>query len=368
MDLSQWIPMSPFAGPPFPKKYGIVWPWNKGAPVPGAFTIEIVDNSTGKAVGKLASGEVKLASVNLIEGGTYSVQVTTKNTSTKAGTPWPATLSLTIAATAGSTQLIAPNPTAYNYAAGESKTTSFTLVVPLGLGAATGQLTANFTDPNGVSLGTGTLSLTVVAVPVGYGASVAISGPGTLMEGQNYTFQVAVTNSSAKGGQAWPAAMSLAVSASAGSTQLLYGSPASYSYAAGEGRGFTFTFAIPLGLGGSTCQIVATLTDPSGAAVPNAAVTQSPTIGTVPVSYAGTVGVAGQGSTLDLNGDGKADNLDLQLLQKMIAGMWTDPAVVAAIAYWGSQSKLLAAADFNGDGKFNAGDITSWEIKTGISA
>jgi hypothetical protein len=353
--------MSPFDGPPIPRRFNIVWPWHKG-PAPGAFSIKVYD-SAGNLIGQLGSGETKLAALDLREGDSYTVVIVTKNTSTKAGVPWPARLTLNVTATAGSTQLIPPNPSAADYAAGAEKTSSFTMPVPLGLGGATGQLAVTFTDPNGVSLGSGSLAISVATLPVVYGATVDIGLPASMVEGQTYSIPVTVTNSSTKGGTPWPATLSLAAMVTTPAGTLLSTNPASYSYAAAEGHSQNFSVAVPLGAGGAVLSFAVTVNDPNNAIA--ATLIKTITITTVPVSYSGTISV-GTHSKYDLDGSGTADHNDLVLLEKVIANMWSDPAVVAAVSYWGSQAALLAACDLNGDGKVNAGDITAFTIATGI--
>jgi len=101
----------------------------------------------------------------LNEGETYTIRVTTTNTSNKAGTPVPAMLTINISALVAS-QVIMDDSEVYNFGATEIKSFEFAMAVPMGAGGKVGMVTAEVLDPNGLKLADGSLDIEIEAVGI----------------------------------------------------------------------------------------------------------------------------------------------------------------------------------------------------------
>ena len=110
----------------------------------------------------------------LSEGASYTTRVTITNTSTRAGTPWPADLSIGINAATPLTQLIPAQLTPASFAAGETKSFNFPLNIPWESGGQVGEITAWVKDPGGIVIGSAVAPITIEAVAVDYSATITI--------------------------------------------------------------------------------------------------------------------------------------------------------------------------------------------------
>ena len=107
-------------------------------------------------------------SVELTEGETYLVKVTTTNMSTKAGAPVAATLTIDVAGAVDS-QTILDDSVVYEFAAGETHTFEFPMAVPIGTGGQAGAVVADVFDPNGYKLADGSLAIVIASLAPGLG-------------------------------------------------------------------------------------------------------------------------------------------------------------------------------------------------------
>lgn len=175
LDLTQWLPMPPNQGPPLPQLLKIYWPWYKATTPPSEAGIHIqVYDAAGNLVGSLGNGMANLAALNLVEGADYTVKVSVTNTSTRAGLPSSANLTVHAFGTAGSNTLLADVPETASFAPGEARSFNYQMHVPIGSGGQTGSLTATVNDPNNASLATGTLAVNITAQAIQYGATISI--------------------------------------------------------------------------------------------------------------------------------------------------------------------------------------------------
>ena len=110
----------------------------------------------------------------LTEGASYTMVVTVINQSTKAGTPWEATLTIDVSAVVEGSAIMIPSITDEFFAAGETKPFNYALSVPLGYGGFSGSAAAIVKDPTGVTLDSATEPLTVEEIPIVYGAGIVI--------------------------------------------------------------------------------------------------------------------------------------------------------------------------------------------------
>lgn len=123
--------------------------------------------------------------MDLEEGKSYTVVLTVKNTSTRAGLPWAATLSVTIhaAVTYGYEQVATLIPITTrdeSFTAGQTKTFSYTMTVPSineipQIEGSTGQIGASVQSPQGTTLATAYEPLTIKILEIIYGATIVIS-------------------------------------------------------------------------------------------------------------------------------------------------------------------------------------------------
>lgn len=110
----------------------------------------------------------------LTEGESYSMVVTVTNMSTKAGTPWEATLTIDVSAGVDGVDIMTPSGTAEYFDAGQTRSFSYPLDVLLGYGGLSGNASALVKDPAGVTLDSATEPLTIEEVPIIYGAGITI--------------------------------------------------------------------------------------------------------------------------------------------------------------------------------------------------
>jgi len=110
----------------------------------------------------------------LTEGASYTMVVTVTNMSTKAGTPWEATLTIDVSAVVDGSAIMTPSVKAEYFAAGETKAFSYPLSVPLGYGGFSGSALALVKDPTGVTLDSATEPLTIEEIPIDYAAGIVI--------------------------------------------------------------------------------------------------------------------------------------------------------------------------------------------------
>ncbi|MBA7560639.1 hypothetical protein ES708_02268 [subsurface metagenome] len=138
----------------------------KAAPEEGGVTIVIYDE-WGNPV---PSGSPSI----LEEGASYTMVVTVTNMSTKAGTPWEATLTIAVSAVVGGNDIMAPSTKDEFFTAGQTRNFNFALVVPMGYGGFSGSAVALVKDPTGVTLDSATEPLTIEEIPIDYGAGIVI--------------------------------------------------------------------------------------------------------------------------------------------------------------------------------------------------
>jgi len=112
--------------------------------------------------------------LTLTEGESYTVVLTVTNQSTKAGTPWEATLEVVIYAGTDYTTLIPVTARSEYFGAGETRTFSYSMNVPLGTGGEMGNIVATVNDPTGVKLADAIEYFSIEEVPIVYGATVVI--------------------------------------------------------------------------------------------------------------------------------------------------------------------------------------------------
>jgi hypothetical protein len=163
---------------------------NKGAVVVGSLAVggALFLMLTKKAKAEPEEGEIIIeiydsdgnplphnSPFSLEEGESYTVKLTIKNTSTQGGTPVAVSLGIGISASAGGTTLIASRVDAKSFAAGETKTFSYSLVIPMGLGGESGTIAAWAEAPDGTDLATAQESLVITEMPIDYGATIVIS-------------------------------------------------------------------------------------------------------------------------------------------------------------------------------------------------
>ncbi len=110
----------------------------------------------------------------LEEGASYTMVVTVTNMSTKAGTPWEATLTIDVSAIVEGSAIMTPSVKAEYFSAGQTRSFSYPLSVPLGYGGFSGSAQALVKDPTGVTLDSATEPLTIEEIPIDYGAGIVI--------------------------------------------------------------------------------------------------------------------------------------------------------------------------------------------------
>ncbi len=110
----------------------------------------------------------------LQEGASYTMEVTVTNQSTKAGTPWEATLTIDVSAVVDGSAIMTPSVSAEYFTAGQTRAFSYSLSVPLGYGGFSGSAQALVKDPAGVTLDSATEPLTIGEIPIDYAAGIVI--------------------------------------------------------------------------------------------------------------------------------------------------------------------------------------------------
>ena len=110
----------------------------------------------------------------LQEGASYTMVVTVTNMSTKAGTPWEATLTIDVSAVVDGSAIMTPSVSAEYFTAGQTRAFSYALSVPLGYGGFSGSALALVKDPTGVTLDSATEPLTIEEIPIDYAAGIVI--------------------------------------------------------------------------------------------------------------------------------------------------------------------------------------------------
>lgn len=110
----------------------------------------------------------------LIEGAIYTMVVTITNMSFKAGEPWEATLTIDVTAIVDGSNLMTPSARNEYFSAGQVRSFSYSLNVPLGYGLLSGNAQALVKDPAGVTLDSATELLTIEEVLIDYGAGIVI--------------------------------------------------------------------------------------------------------------------------------------------------------------------------------------------------
>lgn len=138
----------------------------EAAPEKGGVTIVIYD----KYGNPVPSGSPAI----LREGEPYTMVVTVTNMTTKAGTPWEATLTIDIGAVVDGHTIMAPSVVDEYFSAGQTKNFSHALSVPMGYGGFSGVAVAVVEDPAGVTLDSATEPLTIEMVAIDYAASIEI--------------------------------------------------------------------------------------------------------------------------------------------------------------------------------------------------
>lgn len=110
----------------------------------------------------------------ILEGESYTVRLTITNLSTKAGQPWEATFTITVAAIAGGVHLIPPQDIVEYFAGGQTRSFDFPMTVPLGTGGFSGVIDALIMSPIGAFIASASEYFTIVTVEIIYGAEVII--------------------------------------------------------------------------------------------------------------------------------------------------------------------------------------------------
>ncbi|MBA7659309.1 hypothetical protein ES703_67286 [subsurface metagenome] len=119
-------------------------------------------------------GAERNSPVSLEEGGSYIARLTVTNATTKAGTPWEATLTVHIAAHTEFVTLIPVQVSDENFAAGQTRTFDFPMSVPLGAGGQPGNIIARVKDPAGINVATVIEDFTIVTSEIIYGATIVV--------------------------------------------------------------------------------------------------------------------------------------------------------------------------------------------------
>lgn len=121
--------------------------------------------------------------VSLVEGGTYGMQVTATNTSTKAGVPCRAFFTGEVgvwlsSSETGFIQMMEAADIPADFGAGETKTFGpYSFTIPAGTGGIPDMLAvagAGFFDPAGHSVGSASENITITETPIEYGVDVDI--------------------------------------------------------------------------------------------------------------------------------------------------------------------------------------------------
>ena len=110
----------------------------------------------------------------LDEGSSYTVRLTITNTSTKAGVPWDAILTVGIGAITSYTTLITAQEKAELFSAEQTRSFDYPINVPLGSGGETGYISAWVDDPDGTTLASALEDITINEIPIDYGAVIVI--------------------------------------------------------------------------------------------------------------------------------------------------------------------------------------------------
>lgn len=118
----------------------------------------------------------------LTEGASYSIRLTVRNTSTKGGMAWPATLSLDVYAGTNEITLTYPPITAFNFDGGQTRVLdsvvwpALAFNVPMGTGGQAGNIIARVLNPTvgGVDLAKAVDSFTITTIAIIYGATIVI--------------------------------------------------------------------------------------------------------------------------------------------------------------------------------------------------
>lgn len=139
----------------------------KAAPPEGATVkIQVFD-----AEGHLITSNSPL---ELIEGESYTVRVTVTNLSTKAGEPWDAELEVVVHASTEWEALIPVTTSMEAFAAGQTLSFDYPMMVPLGVMGFSGQISATINDPAGIRLARVLEPFTIITIEIIYGATVVI--------------------------------------------------------------------------------------------------------------------------------------------------------------------------------------------------
>jgi hypothetical protein len=148
---------------------------------------------------------------NLNEGGYYTLKFTVKNSSTRGGTPWPATLTMSYSVTInGAVQ--ASNTVTGEFAAGETRTFgAYGFSIPWNIkGTGIGSVSVTSKSPSGSVLDTDSEIINVIGVDVPKAivngivvktSSGTIVQPSQMSEDDSYKVYVSVTNQTSNGGE-----------------------------------------------------------------------------------------------------------------------------------------------------------------------
>lgn len=116
----------------------------------------------------------KNSPASLLEGESYTVQVTVVNASTKAGQPWEATLDVITYGDGAVTYFYPPVSVTELFAPGQDRTFEYPLNIPMGYGGQSGSVWAWVRDPAGVELARASEPITIESVAIVYGADIVI--------------------------------------------------------------------------------------------------------------------------------------------------------------------------------------------------
>ncbi|GAH61237.1 unnamed protein product, partial [marine sediment metagenome] len=112
--------------------------------------------------------------LTLDEGASYTVAVAVTNTTTKGGLPHEADLETWVMAAANWTDLIPGDIFPQHYLPTSIVYFYSSLVIPLGLGGATGAITVNVFDPEDNLVATVTKPISIRSMDIVYGATVTV--------------------------------------------------------------------------------------------------------------------------------------------------------------------------------------------------
>ena len=110
----------------------------------------------------------------LTEGSKYTIRVSVKNNTTRAGVPYAAQLETCMGVIAGGADLIPVTCRSDGFSPEETKAFTWTLNVPDFSGGQSGQITASVLSPSGLNIANAVEYFTILTIDIVYGATVVI--------------------------------------------------------------------------------------------------------------------------------------------------------------------------------------------------